>query len=185
MIMSGKYEDLEKLKDLLDKGIISENEFVTEKEKILGRVNKQTTETAVKTGTKDANSFCALMHLSQFANYLLPPVGLLAPIVMWLTRRNESTAVDVNGKIILNWTISVCIYSIVIVIGFLIFGATSILTIINYDNPLPLIGTIGIFLIPLIIFGVLDLVFVIVGAIKANNGEVWNYPLSIRFFKTK
>ena len=62
--MSGKYEDLEKLKDLLDKGIISENEFVTEKEKILGRVNKQTTETAVKTGTKDANSFCALMHLS-------------------------------------------------------------------------------------------------------------------------
>ena len=93
--------------------------------------------------------------------------------------------VDVNGKIILNWTISVFIYSIVIVIGFLIFGATSILTIINYDNPLPLIGTIGIFLIPLIIFGVLDLVFVIVGAIKANNGEVWNYPLSIRFFKTK
>ena len=183
--MSGKYEDLEKLKDLLDKGILSETEFITEKEKILGKEVNGNQKTTQQISTKDNNSFCALMHLSQFANYLLPPVGLLAPIVMWLTRRNESTAVDVNGKIILNWTISVFIYSIVIVVGFLIFGATSILTIINYDNPLPLIGTIGIFLIPLIIFGILDLVFVIVGAIKANNGEVWNYPLSIRFFNTK
>ena len=35
--MSGKYEDLEKLKDLLDKGILSETEFITEKEKIFGK----------------------------------------------------------------------------------------------------------------------------------------------------
>jgi hypothetical protein len=27
------------------------------------------------------------------------------------------------------------------------------------------------------------IVFPIVGGIKANNGEVWRYPLSIAFFK--
>jgi uncharacterized Tic20 family protein len=30
---------------------------------------------------------------------------------------------------------------------------------------------------------ILNLVFAIVAAIKANNGELWVYPLSIRFFK--
>ncbi|MBP1638338.1 MAG: hypothetical protein H6Q18_1127, partial [Bacteroidetes bacterium] len=49
----------------------------------------------------------------------------------------------------------------------------------------PFIGTMGAALIPLVIFGILDLVFTIIGAVKANNGEVWNYPLSIRFFSTK
>ena len=184
-MMSDKYENLEKLKELLNKGIITEAEFNTEKEKILENANSASNDTTTNTTPDNNHNFCALMHLSQFTNYLLPPLGLIAPLVMWLTRRNESNFVDVNGKIILNWTLSVCVYSIIIVVGFLIFGAASIMTIINYENPIPLIGTIGIFLIPLIIFGILDLIFVIVGAIKANNGEVWNYPLSIRFFKTK
>ena len=35
--MASKYEDLEKLRDLFNKGIITENEYNTEKEKILGQ----------------------------------------------------------------------------------------------------------------------------------------------------
>ena len=31
--------------------------------------------------------------------------------------------------------------------------------------------------------GVLYLVFAIIAALKANNGELWVYPLSIRFLK--
>ena len=85
--MSGKYEDLEKLKDLLDKGYFR-NRVYHWKEKFWQRSERKS-KTTQQISTKDNNSFCALMHLSQFANYLLSSVGLLAPIVMWLTRRNE------------------------------------------------------------------------------------------------
>jgi uncharacterized Tic20 family protein len=38
--------------------------------------------------------------------------------------------------------------------------------------------------IPLLIaLGVIGIIFSIVAAIKANNGEVWKYPLAITFFK--
>ncbi|MFV0391752.1 MAG: DUF4870 domain-containing protein [Paludibacteraceae bacterium] len=30
----------------------------------------------------------------------------------------------------------------------------------------------------------MDIIFTIIGALKANDGVVWNYPLSIKFFKT-
>ena len=33
-----------------------------------------------------------------------------------------------------------------------------------------------------VFLGLLCLIFPIIGAIKANDGEVWPYPLSIRFF---
>ena len=35
----------------------------------------------------------------------------------------------------------------------------------------------------LLILAVLWVIFPIIGGLKANNGEVWPYPLSIRFLK--
>ena len=35
----------------------------------------------------------------------------------------------------------------------------------------------------LLVLAVVAVVFPIIGGIKANNGEVWKYPLSITFFK--
>ena len=120
---------------------------------------------------------------------------------MWATRKNESKFADVNGKIIFNWKISSFIYTSVLVIlviaAALVFGTQIALSGIgNYDtfqgmmddNPMKifsLIGALGIIIIPAIAIVVLDFIFTIIGAIKANKGEVWNYPLSIRFFSTK
>jgi uncharacterized Tic20 family protein len=33
------------------------------------------------------------------------------------------------------------------------------------------------------LLGILAVVFPIIGGLKANNGEVWKYPLSITFFE--
>jgi uncharacterized Tic20 family protein len=41
-----------------------------------------------------------------------------------------------------------------------------------------LVGILGI--LALIVMGI---VFPIIGAVKANNGELWEYPLTIKFFK--
>lgn len=198
--MSGKYDDLEKLRDLYSKGIITEAEFNAEKAKILNDNREagvnETTQTA-----DNNNSYCSLMHLSQFSNFLFPGLGLIIPIVMWATRKNESKFADVNGKIIFNWKISSFIYTSVLVIlviaAALVFGTQIAFSGIgNYDtfqgmmddNPMKifsLIGALGIIIIPAIAIVVLDFIFTIIGAIKANKGEVWNYPLSIRFFSTK
>jgi uncharacterized Tic20 family protein len=48
-----------------------------------------------------------------------------------------------------------------------------------------LITCIGAVLIPIVIgvVGVFDLVFLLIAAVKANDGERYRYPLTIRFIK--
>lgn len=181
--MESKYENLEKLNSLYKQGVISENEYNTEKAKILSGMNNVN-----KIQASNQNGYCAVMHLTHFADYVLPGTSLIAPIVMWAIKKDESELVDINGKIIFNWKLSMIIYSIFFLIIFLIGGGISIFTTAYYDNPanmFGLLGSAGIGLFPLIIVLILNFVFTIIGAIKAGSGEVWNYPLSIRFFKTQ
>lgn len=108
----------------------------------------------------EVNTFCMLMHLSQFANFLVPFAGLVLPIVMWATNKEKHPIVDQHGKVILNWMISALIYFII----------SGILTMI-------FIGVLGMLAV-----AICGIVFAIIGAVKANEGKVWVYPLSIRFF---
>ena len=104
------------------------------------------------------SSFLMLMHLSQFAGFILPIAGFVAPIIMWVTNKDNSASVDLHGKNIINFMISYAIY-----------GAVLCITIIG---------------IPVaIVLGILYLVFVVLASIKASNGEFWKYPLSIQFLK--
>lgn len=112
---------------------------------------------------QDLKSFCVLMHLSQFAGFMIPGAGVVLPIVMWATNKEKSLVLDNHGRVILNWMLSAIIYSIIC---------------------LPLCAIIVGFLGLFIIF-VLNFIFVILGAVKANDNELWVYPLSIRFFKLR
>lgn len=111
--------------------------------------------------TPDEKQMGLLIHLSQLANLVIPPVGIIAPIVIWQMKKDEIPALDAHGKMIANWLISSLIYVVV----------SGILTIV-------LIGLLG-----LLAVGVMSIVFPIIGAIKANNGELWEYPLTIKFLK--
>jgi len=106
-------------------------------------------------------TFLLVMHLSQFAGIIVPGAGLVLPIIMWLTNKGNNPRIDEQGKYITNWIISVVIYVIVSIILTAVF-----------------IGIIG-----LIAVGLAAIVFPIIGAIKANDGEVWKYPLTIPFLK--
>lgn len=103
-------------------------------------------------------SFLILLHLSQFGGYLVPMAGWLLPLIMWLTNREEFPEIDRHGKMIMNWIISSVIYGFV---GF-------VLTFVLIGIPL------------LIALGIMMVVFPIVGAIKADGGEFWTYPLTLR-----
>ena len=101
------------------------------------------------------------LHLSQLLNIILPPAGIVVPIILWQIKKDEMPALDAHGKMVVNWLISSLIY----------FVVSLVLVIV-------LIGILG-----LIALGIMGVVFPIIGAIKANNGEFWEYPLTIKFLK--
>ena len=110
---------------------------------------------------QETRQWSMFIHLSVFAGYLVPVLGLVLPIILWQVKKDQLPGVDPHGKIVVNFMISMVIYSFVSF--FLIFL---------------LIG------IPMLIaLSIIGIVFPIIGGIKANNGEVWQYPLMIPFLK--
>jgi uncharacterized Tic20 family protein len=163
--MSDKYQRLEHIKKLLDDGVLSEEEYQDEKTKILAEplteYNDYSTEDEeAKHWGLDEKTFCLVMHLGQFAGYAVPLAGLILPIVMWVSEKDNSQKIDAHGRIILNWIISSIIYGTIFAILIFFF--------------------VGI---PLFIALVICwIVFPIIGAIKAADGIIWHYPLTISFF---
>jgi len=100
--------------------------------------------------------FC---HLSGLAGFIFPFGNIIAPLIIWLVKKEEYELVNDQGKESLNFQISMTIYIIAsVILIFLVIG-------------IPL----------LIILGIFSLIVVIIAAIKANEGEKYRYPLTIRF----
>jgi len=101
-----------------------------------------------------------LCHLTALAAYVGVPFGnILGPLIVWLIKKEEYPFVEEQGKASLNFQISMSIYAIVA--GILI--------------------VVGIGIVLLAAIGVVNLVLVIIASVKANNGESYQYPLTIRF----
>jgi uncharacterized Tic20 family protein len=162
-------DEISKLNELRVSGAMSETEFEAAKKKLLAEYSESHATASPQLPSPgypvkralDVNQWCMFIHLSQFAGYLVPFAGLVTPIVLWQIKKAESPVIDQHGKNVTNWIISLIIYGVIAVILCLV-----------------LIG------IPLLIaVVVLSIVFPIIGGIKANSGEEWKYPMSIRFFK--
>ena len=154
-----KYENLKTLDELREKGSITEEEFQREKAKILSEDNSgySAARNNPLFGITE-RTYLMLMHLSQFASWLIPLVGIVVPILMWTTNKDNNAEVDRHGKNILNFTISYAIYSIAL---FII-----------------IIGIPFVF----VLFAIYAIA-VIIASVKASNGEYWQYPLTIQFIK--
>lgn len=87
--------------------------------------------------------------------------SLIAPLIIWLIKREDSPFIDKAGKNYFNFLLSYMIWLIVASIAMFII--------------------IGFILFPII--AILNFIFTIVAAVKAYNGEDYLPPLSIRFFK--
>jgi len=113
---------------------------------------------------KDARMWAMFCHLVGLAA-LLPIIplfgGAIGALIIWQIKKDEFSFVDEQGKEALNFQISILIYAIVA--GLLILAC------------------VGAFLLPAVI--IFDIVFVIIAAIKANDGFHYRYPLCIRFIK--
>ncbi|WP_417197035.1 DUF4870 domain-containing protein [Bizionia sp.] len=111
---------------------------------------------------REDNQLLVLTHLSQLLTYITGFGGLIVPLIIWLTQKDKVFKMDDHGKKIVNFQISMFIYAIL---------------------SIPAIILIGLGFLMLIVIGVIAFIFPIINAIKASNGEVTNYPLSITFIK--
>ncbi len=107
----------------------------------------------------DEKNLAMFCHLSAFLGLFIPLAHIIAPLIIWLIKKDEMPFVDRHGKESLNFQISMTIYYIVsfflmfILVGWLVF-------------------------VGLMIF---ELVVIIIAAVKASKGEEWQYPLRIPF----
>lgn len=103
------------------------------------------------------------LHLSAFAGMVVPSLGhILGPLIIWLVKKPESPAIDAAGRNVLNFQISWTIWMFVsIIVAFA--GSCLIVPIV-----LP------------VALGIAWVVFVILGAMKASNGETYKFPMTIK-----
>jgi uncharacterized Tic20 family protein len=106
------------------------------------------------------NQLIVITHLTQLLTYLTGFGGLIAPLIIWVTQKDKVEGMDAHGKAILNFQISIIIYTIL---------------------SIPLILVFGLGILTLILIAILAFVMPIVNAIKASNGELPSYPLSLNF----
>ena len=118
---------------------------------------------------KDARMWAMMCHLSALAMYVLPTLGnIIGPLIVWLIKREESSFIDEHGKESLNFQISVTIYSVAI-------SVTGVILMIVCIGPL-------VFLL-LPVLWVLSTILMIIAALKANAGEMYRYPFTLRLIQ--
>ncbi len=110
--------------------------------------------------------FCHLAGLAGLSP-ILPAIGsAVAPLVIWQLKADEFPFVAEQGRRAVNFQLSMLLYAAIgIIICF--------------------VSLIGVFLIPVVfcVFGLIDLIFVLIAAVRANRGQHYRYPFTIRFFK--
>jgi uncharacterized protein len=106
----------------------------------------------------NARQWAMLAHLSALFGLIIG-LNWLGPLVVYLVKKDEHPFIADQSREALNFNLSVFIYVLVSVV--LIFIV------------------IGFLLLPVI--GIAWLVLTIIAGVRANNGEPYRYPLTIKF----
>jgi uncharacterized Tic20 family protein len=111
-------------------------------------------EYPLTTPTSDERTLGILSHILA----IVPGIGILGPLVIWLIKKDESQFVSANAKESLNFQITVFLVAVIL-----------ILTII------------GAFL--LWALGILNAILVIIATIKTSENKIYRYPINWRLIK--
>jgi hypothetical protein len=106
-------------------------------------------------------NWAMLCHLSAFAGFFFPFGGIIGPLICWLSKKDESVWIYVNGRNSLNFQLSILLYIVLTIpLCFIIIG-------------FPIIGMLVI----------LKVICIIIASVKASKGEPFKYPLVIPFIQ--
>ena len=142
--------------------------------------------------TQNEKNTSFLIHLSAFLSFVFPFGSIIGPLIMWSVNKDKSAYLDDNGKEAVNFNLSYTLYLFILGMFAFPFAFGSFFNHLrhiddfdnfnfyfDFDN---LFGFLSIASL-ITIIGIIRFVLVIVAAIKASRGEVYNYPLTINFVK--
>ena len=104
-------------------------------------------------------NFALAIHLAPFGAAIVGPawpLAILAPLFLWLFRKDQSTFVDDHGREMLNFLLSFVVMHVVL-----------------------LVTIIGVIAWP--VLWIVAVVNMIRGAVAASHGEYFRYPMTFRF----
>ncbi|PIB28934.1 hypothetical protein BFP77_08435 [Maribacter sp. 4U21] len=155
--------------------------------------------------TKHERNLASLIHASTFSKFFIPFGNFIIPLVLWTANKKEYEFVDYNGKQALNFQISMLLYSIILGIISIPFFVGFLPNIFDFDhfgfhhlngyNNLNLNFDsddfrFGSWLLPIGISGlvqgalfVVNIVYTILATIRTNEGQTFQYPITIKFIK--
>jgi uncharacterized Tic20 family protein len=111
---------------------------------------------------RQTNQWAMFIHFSMLAGWVIPLAGIVVPILLWQLKKDELPGIEPHAHVVMNWIVSSLVYAVICYVLLLI-----------------VIGVFGFF-----ILGVLTVIYAIVGGVKANDGELWEYPGTlIKVFK--
>jgi uncharacterized Tic20 family protein len=111
--------------------------------------------------SKEACTWAMLCHILGLGWVVVPAIGgVIGALIIWQIKKDLLPFADQHGKEALNFQISMLIYGAIAGLLIMAFG-------------------LGLVLVPVVIIA--DVVFAIIAAVKAAQGETYRYPLSIRF----
>lgn len=100
-------------------------------------------------------------HLAGLAGLVVPFASLLGPLIIWQLKKNTMPFVDDQGKEALNFQITAALAALL---------SSALMVVL-----------VGFLLLPVVLVG--WLVFTIIGAIRANEGEAYRYPFTLRLIR--
>ncbi|WP_369047723.1 DUF4870 domain-containing protein [Tenacibaculum sp. UWU-22] len=137
------------------------------------------------------NAKALLIHISAFTGYLFPFGSIITPLILWQSLKERSFFLDQQGKEAVNFNISFALYLFIISTTFFIplfFGSFFNLfkNLNRIDFGVNIIPDFSLFLGSISLISVayfIKIVLIILAALKANEGEIYHYPLTIKFIK--
>ena len=109
----------------------------------------------------EAKQWAMFAHLAALAGFIIPFGSIVGPLLVWQLKKDVDPFVEQNGKEAVNFQITIAIAAMVcFMLMFVVIGAL---------------------LFPVLVL--VWLIFTIIAGVKANNGEFYRYPMTIRFIK--
>ena len=162
-------DDLQTLHRFHECGVLDDDEFARAQKRLLNGTDVDQPAWALSAGVDvgpvkqdlQTRHWAFILHISVLAGFVLPLAGLIAPIVIWQLKKDEFPGIDrpreKRGELDH--------------LGRHLCGCERALVLVIIGIPM------------LMALGAASIIFPIIAAIKANNGELWKYPLSITFLK--
>ena len=141
-------------------------------------------------------NIATFIHLSTFSRFFIPFGNFIGPILLWSFNKNKSEFIDNHGKEVINFQLSILLYTIIlgiITIPVFLFNFLNGIDFIDFhglhdfnikiNKPSPLLyigGFLGIFTC---LAFILELAFIVLASLKAREGEQYQYPITINFLK--